>query len=369
MPDAAQRGDGLRGGKVMRAWGVKGVGYGDYHSSSVTVAGLYAYPIAAFARIVAENPALQGLYGNDARGAAKALIGMYEDFLPELVTVNPWGLGLRSFFEVPPRAGALLTSSRCQWAYQTEESPDPADKSTFVKEQNDCNNTRAQAGMDVAYNETLIFVNALVELSRALDSAFYAPDAATKQLAEQTFPQVVARAMRYYHAALSPVGTCDATACGGYYQWSYTANPAAPHPLDDTSHASYEMASMGLFWRNAPRLNGLLASFQDTVPLSAIDMARFANTFVQRIGSNGHHLFADQSEGAASPVDADDGDCTGWLDLTASTPAVYQICTRVTLAGWNPAIDTSDSTHPAVLQPHLSVANHAALLANKVHLP
>ena len=126
---------------------------------------------------------------------------------------------------------------------------------------------------------------------------------------------------------------------------------------------------MALLWRNEPRLNAFLASQADSIELSSTDVTRLASTFTQRIGSNGSHLYATMGGIVPSPVDAFDGDCAGWLDLTEFNPAVFTICSTVTLAAYNPAIDTSGPNNPAVLQPHLTVGNHAALLANKVHLP
>jgi hypothetical protein len=325
--------------------------------------------MAAFARIVAENPALQQVYGRDAYDTAAALIGTYEDFLPELVP--SWGpTGSQNHYVVPPRASSLLTSSRCQWAYSTEASKDPADAKEFAGELNGCKELGPEAGGDVAYNETLIFVSALVELSRALDTPFYGPDAATKKLAEQTIPQIVANVMRYFRADLVPVGCSGAAFCpSGYFMWNYTANPGAPsRPVDDTSHGSYEMAAMGLFWRDLGRLDTLLKAVNnDTVLLGVFDMDRFATTFTQRIGSNGGHLYANMGGVAFSPVDASDGNCAGWLDLTQFNPAVFTTCSQVTLAGYNSAIDAG-AANTAVVQPHLTVGNHASLLANKVHL-
>jgi len=40
--------------------------YGGLSHVEEVVSNLYAYPIAAFARIIAENPSLQAKYGDDA---------------------------------------------------------------------------------------------------------------------------------------------------------------------------------------------------------------------------------------------------------------------------------------------------------------
>src|SRR5262245_39941201 len=50
-------------GFVAAGWGGKGVNSAGYHAVVEVVSGLYGYSIAAFARIVADNPALQSRWG------------------------------------------------------------------------------------------------------------------------------------------------------------------------------------------------------------------------------------------------------------------------------------------------------------------
>ena len=100
-------------GQVMPAWGGRGVNYGYLHHAGVVLAGVYAYPIAAFARIVAEDSALHEAYGADALEFANATLETVQAFSPELENRTD-----DSSTYVQPRAYAtLLTESTCKQAY------------------------------------------------------------------------------------------------------------------------------------------------------------------------------------------------------------------------------------------------------------
>ncbi len=277
--------------------------------------------------------------------------------------------GTQNYLVNPPRYAALLTPGQCQLAENIEAGEDPADAGSFAKEAAQCVDFAKDAGEPVAYNETLVFVSALVELSRALDTSFYGPNAAEKVLAEQTFPEIAARAMRYYESALGEVGSCTYELCNGHYQWNYSGDPAFPSHPDDTEHATVEMFAMGLMWRNESRLDTLLAADPngaDEIRLGVTDMRLFANTFLERV-VGASHLYEDQSERVPSPIDSYDGDTEGWADLTAFNPDVLDQAAAVTLAPWNPAIDvvSTNDYGSVTLQPHLTIGNHAALIAAK----
>jgi hypothetical protein len=83
-------------------------------------------------------------------------------------------------------------------------------------------------------------------------------------------------------------------------------------------------------------------------------MGRLANTFLYVIGA-GQDLVQDQDGRIPDPVDKWDGECDGWLNLSRFDSQVYDKCLEITLRAYG------DPDRP--LQPHLSVGNHAALLA------
>ena len=71
-------------GQVMPAWDQRGVACGSLHHASLDAAGIYSYPIAAFARIVSENPELHVDYGADAVAFANAVLQTVAAFSNEL---------------------------------------------------------------------------------------------------------------------------------------------------------------------------------------------------------------------------------------------------------------------------------------------
>jgi hypothetical protein len=421
QPNPPSRADGLRGNRVMPAWGYRRVGNGGYHSSDLAVAGVYAYPIAAFARIVAEDPTLYATYGASARAAATGVLEMLEAFRPELhdQSLAPGG---ENYF-AHPVGNRLLTYDACSQAHSaalqnlyrglanwSDPTVDPTawaneDRQTLETEYHKCyTDFHAIAGFPLAHNEYQAFVMALIELSRALDSDWYiqglpscrpvvslglspslriAPQCHRQQQyvldeARQTIPAIVAGAQRFYRNRFSydfwgPAGRPR-------FLWYYLdENPSSiAHDLDNTSHAALEMSYVGLLWRNSDRLNALLASSpsgSDHIMLSATDMSMLANTFLDVIvtsnaDANGFvhtHLAKDLYRHPDDPIDAPDSDCNGWLNLAEFDYLVYKKCETVTLHLWDPSIDnpTNDPTIRSAAQPHLGVGNHAALLALK----
>jgi hypothetical protein len=336
QPDPTSRADGLRGNRVMPAWGYRSVANGGFHSSDLGVAGLYAYPMAAFARIVAEDPALYATYGADAKAAATSILQMLQAFWPELQDPNltPGG---ENFFANPVGV-RLLTYETCSRAYSAalqlwyagmSVANDPAWayadgqalEAGFQKCSTDSQVIAAYpTAHPLAHNEYQAFVMALIELSRALDSDLYKvglPQCApvftsrsplvtrcrplypplyppppspplqyVEDVARRIIPAIVAGAQRYYFNRYSgvlwygPDGFWPGV-FANMYQWHYLDDnpPSVPHDLDDTSHAAVEMQYIGLLWRNTDRLNALLGS-SDQIALSATHMSNLANTFL-----------------------------------------------------------------------------------------
>ena len=99
-------------GQVMPAWDQRGVGSGYLHHASLEAAGVYCYPIAAFARIVAENPDLHANYESDAVAFANAVLQTVAAFSGELRS----GPDDSKYFAHPEQYLTLLTDAQCQWA-------------------------------------------------------------------------------------------------------------------------------------------------------------------------------------------------------------------------------------------------------------
>ncbi len=398
QPNPPSRADGIRGNRVMPAWGYKGVGAGGFHHSALVVAGVYAYPVAAFARIVAENPALQAVYGADARSATSSLLEMLDAFSQELhdQSLTP---GRENYF-ANPVGNRLLTQNTCYQAYDaaTEvwleavfhgnlQGANDASANLATGYQHCYRDFHDSAGLPLAHNEYQAFVMMLIELSRAVDSDLYKGNlsVADTQRAEDAarvrIPLIVAGAQRYYRNRFS-----QATASNGrpHFLWHYLDDGPSyiPHDLDNTPHAALEMSYLGLLWRNKDRLNALLASSPagpDQLALTAADMTMLANTFLDIVvqehrdpnGVVNYHLADNLSGTLPSPVDAWDGACDGWINLAEFDSRVYSTCASVTLHQWDPSVDvpSNDPTMFSAQQPHLGIGNHAALLALKRFAP
>lgn len=160
-------------GRVMPAWGQTpaGVSTGGLHFTSFVIAGIYSYPIAAFARIVAEDAGLHGDYGDDAGAFAYAALetlwGFRRDF-----HIRP----NQTMYYRNPETLRGLTEAKCQEAYEyaaAGQGPDAGESpERKVALRRVCNGSRGTAGYPTAHNEIHALVMAMIETWRALDSPF-----------------------------------------------------------------------------------------------------------------------------------------------------------------------------------------------------
>jgi hypothetical protein len=370
-PDAAFLFDSLRDGQVMPAWGVQRVSYGLYHHSVLVIAGVYAYPMAAFARIVAEDATLHATYGADARSITSALLKTFKAFLPELRTQTGSGRERENYWFHPPGYTKLF-GWRCQWAYEQAKRLYGLRDEDALAERTACNNNRAAANKPQAHNEYQAFLMAQMELSRALDTEFYKANlsstrrAYVESVARSQIPTIVARAQHYFrNKGGFTLGVHPATG-RQFWLWLYAEGAGQEFEDNDTGHTALNMRFLELLWRDRARLNNLLTTSvygPDRIELNHTDMDRFANTFLVRVSKDGH-LTENLAGQPSTPVDRRDGSCEGWVSLARFKSLVYSRCEAVTLNPFNTAFDHPDRTYPAV-QPHLTVGNHAALLAAK----
>jgi hypothetical protein len=373
QPPFGTRMDGLRGGRVMPAWGWSSVGWAGYHSSEMDIASVFSYPIAAFARIVAENPALYPAYSAFAQAAAIQVLQTVEAFLPEFREQNDGHGHIEGYFVSPPSGQTLLTEDACNRAKSVWGLPSYGE----------CRENQRSSGAVEPYNRTHAFIKVLIELSRALDSPLFSQNQRVLLMARLVMPSTVATAHRYFANRLEIRG-------GGYYVWNYGPDEyfnarGTRKVLDDVNHGALSMSSIALLWRDITRLNERLAQSGsgDWIALSLNDMTMFANTFYYTIGNNVKdgigHLAQDLTgalptgtdDGSGkSKVDSTDGSCPGWLSLApfdwsyTLNERLYERCEAVTLRLWDPTInDVRDGDgYP---QPYLGQANHAALLTMK----
>jgi hypothetical protein len=344
-------------GRVMPAWGGKSVNTGGLHGVGEVVASVYTYPIAAFARIVAESPALHATYGNDAVRYTNAVLEMAWAFMPQ-IGYRTAGNFVEAYLTHLENYRTKPTQRQCADAYRKALSDDP-DASDQTKRRyrvmhNNCNNLRKIAGLPMSHNENLAFSMVLIELLRALDSAFYRQSPARSRDAEPTrtlIPLLVSRQQRYF---VNHLQTIADSPNGERFLWHHADDlPQGVnyHP-EDTSHGALVMRYLELLRRNFDYLNALPTSVGEPIPLDSSHLRRFANTFLQKIaiGTN----FANNVAGdAANQVDLRNSESDGWMSLAVADMKVYYTCHNVTLRIVNRS------------QPYLTIGNHSALLMNK----
>ena len=327
--------------RTMAAWGAFTDNRdGKWNTDAVTT-GLFIYPMAAFARRVADNPSLYPQYRPDAVRFTTAALESYRAFQPEqhLSSQDPW-----AYFTQPKSYGGL----QCK------------DGST----QQSCQEYRGQAGLALAYNESLSMMKALAEAALAADSAIYRKSAdgtaSNLSLATGMAPLLIAKNFTYFDKHLTEQSMSDGTPI---FKWQH--QQPSPSHTQDTAHGGFELGSLAVLLDDKSRLNALLARFGQTeqVALSTPFFVRFANTFLREIW---HYDY--QNQYGVRNVLSKNVDGGGYLGVDPNQSANWEC------AGWIPLaqfehwtwIRCRDATFHA--PGFLRVDNHAALLRYRQYL-
>ena len=329
---------------------------------------LYAYPIAAFARIVAEDSALQAKYGQDAIRYTNAALqtvwalepqvqtrekgNKFEAYLSQLEVyrTKPGAADCQKFGD-QEKAFMDAANSAAKAAGQTP----PYDQSSYDRlgrQESNCRNLQCVAGAPLAHNESGLYGMTLVELWRALDSPFYQQSgqkAANADLSHSLFPILISRFYRYFADSLQP--RADSTN-GERFYWHYQDDQPAcvGEGSEDIGHGQIDMLFVDLVRTNVDRLNA--SAKNEPIPFDTLQLRHFANTFLGKMIS-GADLNADIDGNPTNPRGMDNSACEGWVGLAASDPNVYRQCRDITLAA-NATVQTS-----------LWMGNHSALLEAK----
>jgi hypothetical protein len=349
--------DEIRGLPGLPAWGGKSPNSGGLHRVDEVVSSLYAYSLAAFARIVAEDPALHTAYGDVAIDYANAALQTVWLFMPQ-IRYSSAGDFVEAWLTLPLEYQLRPTESNCVDAYNEAVAGEPSKESRWREMLGNCRNLHIGAGTPVAHNINLAFAMVLIELSRVLDSPFYrqsthvSPDAAPSRA---LFPLLVSRQQRYFVNRLRPWPSWDCRYC---WWWNFSDDlpPPIKYHAEDTSHGALDMRYLDLLRRDFDRLNPLPASVGEPIPLDDTLLWRFANTFLHKIAV-GTHFKDNVVSDTADPVDSRNGNCDGWMSLAVADVNVYHRCHEMSLRIVNGE------------QPYLNIGNHSALLMNKRFLP
>jgi hypothetical protein len=351
--------------RVMRAWGASHIAAGSLHHADMFDAGLWSYPIAAFARIVVESPELHADYGADAIAFANATAETLLDFVHEL-DAGPDGT---KRFVNPESYRTLLTQSRCKAAYD-EAVAGGGPEGGIISEEDGlerlnvlyglCKSAHRLAGRPRPHNKAHAFEMAMIETWRAVDSAFHR-ERETSNLsvnwARGIFPDNIKRTFEWFERNLRRVDE-DPT---GWFVWNY-ADDVLDIRIEDTSHGNLSMRYVGVLHRSLESVNkALVAAGQDPIDLSEL-RRRLANTFISKVGA-GRDLAQKvngESPGGKDP-DYYNRTCSGWLDLAQVDTSIYDKCREVVLR----VVDVVEDGVTYRRQKYLTTINHAALLFNK----
>jgi hypothetical protein len=371
--------DRERGG-VQSAWG-SGILYSDYVGDGgltpvdAVTSGIYAYAIAAFARIVAEDTSLQADYGADAVRFANAALQTMWAFLPQLDSRQ-----VGDFVEGSINRPSLFpTSHQCAQAHDDAvdhvrrfSGATPAELADLLdridKAKSTCEKTGRYAGKPLAHNESGSLMMSFIELWRALDSELYrrSPQGASNaELAHGLIPIIVARHQRYF---VNRLEIRNDSVQDQRYFWHYNDDVPNPH-TEDTSHGNLDMSYLDVLRRSLDRLNAKVAPAGEPIPLDDAMVRRFANTFLQQIArqeeiDGGGNLRSDVDGKAASDngkggPDYNNPLCDGWVSLASADATIYRLCQAVSLR----KVVSSDT--PNGSQKYLTIANHSALFGTK----
>lgn len=247
--------DAFRNNQYVAGWTSKDIDEAGLLRTDEVVSFMYAYPIAAFARIVADDPSLQAQYGADAVRYANAVAETAWAFMPQMhyradgAYFQAWVQKLDAFKTMP-------TDAQCDAFYNQVVAANPdADQALldrWAHQRNSCKNLDKIAGMPMAHNENLAFDRMLMELYHALDSDLYKASPARSSQGEPLrvlIPVLVARQQRFF------MGHVELT--GDRYRWHYNdeGSTELSHGWEDTSHAALDMKYHEVLRRDFARLN------------------------------------------------------------------------------------------------------------------
>jgi hypothetical protein len=336
-------------GQVMPAWGGIGANLDNHWIAQVGLAGLFTYPMAAFAKRVAAHPGwFCSQYKNDAIRFTIAVVETYVAFRPEMHLVD----GDPNGFYIHPTTYSALTCG------------DPATQESCLKQ-------KRAAGYGSPWNLSLSNLKAMAEVASAADSTLYRSSSDSLvtvfviHYATQEAPRLIAKNINYLLSSLKPETLGDGTKWIWWNRHPPDYTSVFPTWPDDLPHGQFTLGSIVSIWENKGLIDGLLArnGYPERVGLDTTILTRMANTFLRKIwrynytqGSTLRNLLAFDVKGGGSPslTNNMNQECAGYIGLAQFDPWVWVRC--------------RDSIYNAYLSPNPGVwpklreDNHAALL-------
>jgi hypothetical protein len=373
LPAAKHPLDVLRGNKNLPGWGASGVDHAQIIRIDEDASNLYSYPIAVFARLVAEDQSLQAVYGNDALRYTNAILQTAWALMPQ-IEQHTAGNFTEAYLTELQAYSTMPNATECLQAYKWMKLQMdsgkilPNDKPAYDRlgqQLDNCNNLSCVAGAPVAHNESGLYFMVLMELRRVLDSDFYRASAGQSNLAEisrKLFPALIAHHHRYFVNRLQ----VKADPRGERYYWHYQDDqPSCLKSRGDpenVEHGQLDMRYMGVLLSYRNWLNAHPPASDEPFPLDSAQLQHFANTFLEEIAP-GPNLKG--TVDGAPPTEDNNALCDGWINLAIVDPRVYQKCRQIAqqvIVGGcrRDCVDPSQAC-----QPYLGIGIHSSLLMNK----
>jgi hypothetical protein len=259
--------DEIRNKVGLPAWGGGLLDNYGLHSVEELTSSLYAYPIAAFARILAEDPAVRERYqckvvtipgpqaapttlaapitmaapttraapvmlaapikprcGRDAIFYANRVIETVEVFLPQIHQQRV-GNGIEATLMHPTEYKTRPTKEDCDAALNDAKKHPPYNIDRLTHEHTGCLEDRDSAGKPMPHNVNLAFSKVLIELSRVMATPFYRQSPERAGNAEEMldfFFALMPRQQRYFVDHLNPKSLEDEyDPCKSHFCWWY----------------------------------------------------------------------------------------------------------------------------------------------------
>ena len=349
--------DVVHDNRIMPAWGAfrHELNYG--WASDPGMSALFTYPMAAFARRVAEHPDWFCIeYRQAAVSFTTAVLETYEAFKVDM---------------------RLPAPEDSRWAYYVNVL-DPEQKS-------------------LPFNESLAPLRAMSEIAAAADSELYlatSPPSSRLDDARKQAPLLIAKSVAWFASLGNGLELEDLNGTIGWHYWHYSARGGSGHRApENMSHASYTLGSLLILWQNRAIIDGLLARYgfservEGVSALNSTMFTRIANTFLRRIWYNDYNttdvrnLLTNRMDGPSGEPPSLGNDCTptnectprngnwlggGFVGLAQFDPWVW---VRSRDSVFNPFLDALPDClyipsldHLNCVWPALGVGNHAALL-------
>jgi hypothetical protein len=279
--------DQIRNKVGLAAWGGGLLDNYGLHSVDEITSSLYAYPIAAFARILAEDPAVRARYeckvvtvpglqtvsgpqlvsgaqlvrgpqavpAQQAVPASQATPGLpavpikrcgdpvfyanrvletVEVFRPQIHSQRV-GNGVEATLTHPIEYKTRPSKDDCDDARKRANNVEPGSKDRWTEEYNDCLEDRDSAEKPMPHNINLAFSKVLIELSRVLASPFYQQSTARAGDAEEKqefFSALMPRQQRYFVDHLNPESLKGKGKCSDDFCWWYGEPTDASGPAE-----------------------------------------------------------------------------------------------------------------------------------------